>query len=86
MTQKPHAYDKIDCSIIIPNLHSPIIDRTIQSILNQETDHTYEIIVVGMDKFGLVEKFPEVNFIKTPAPVGAAEARNIGIAKPLPIR
>jgi len=79
MTQKPQAQTKIDCSIIIPNLHSPIIDQTIQSIMSQETDRSYEIIVVGMDKFGLVEQFPTVKFIKTPAPVGAAEARNIGI-------
>ncbi|MBG0786393.1 MAG: glycosyltransferase [Anaerolineaceae bacterium] len=79
MIQETQAQSKMDCSIIIPNLHSPIIDRTIQSILSQETDRSYEVIVVGMDKFGLVEKFPEVKFIKTPAPVGAAEARNIGI-------
>ena len=32
-----------------------------------------------MDKFGLVEQFPEVQFIRTLKPVGAAEARNLGI-------
>lgn len=79
MTQEPQAHTQIDCSIIIPNLHSPVIDRTIQSILAQETERIFEIIVVGMDKFGLVEQFPEVKFVQTPAPVGAAEARNIGI-------
>ena len=79
MTQKPQAHDKVDCSIIIPNLHSPIIDRTIQSILNQETDHTYEIIVVGMDKFGLVEKFGNnVHFHRTNKPTPPAIARNMG--------
>lgn len=72
---KPHP----DCSIIIPNLHSPIIDRTIQSVLDQDTDISYEIIVVGMDKFGLVDRYTQVIFIKTPRPVGAGEARNIGI-------
>ena len=66
-------------SIIIPNLHSPIIDQTIRSIQAQETELPFEIIVVGMDKYGLVKKFPEVQFIQTPSPVGAAEARNIGI-------
>ncbi len=47
MTQEPQAQTKLDCSIIIPNLHSPVIDRTIQSILSQETDRSFEIIVVG---------------------------------------
>jgi glycosyltransferase involved in cell wall biosynthesis len=69
----------IPISIIIPNLHSPIVDQTIQSILAQETDLAFEVIVVGMDKYGLVKKYPEVQFIQTPKPIGAAEARNIGI-------
>jgi glycosyltransferase involved in cell wall biosynthesis len=60
-------------------LHSPIIDQTIESILSQETDRVYEIIVVGMDKFGLVDRYPQVRFIKTQRPIGAGEARNIGI-------
>ena len=70
---------KIKTSIIIPSLHSRIIDQTLRSILAQPGSEHCEIIVVGMDKYGLVEQFPEVKFIKTPAPVGAGEARNIGI-------
>lgn len=70
---------EIRISIIIPNLHSPIIDQTIESILKQETDLPYEIIVVGMDKHHLVEKYKDVLFLQTPTPVGAAEARNFGI-------
>lgn len=70
---------EIKISIIIPNLHSPIVDQTIESVLRQKTALPYEVIVVGMDKFGHVNKFPEVRYIETPAPVGAAEARNIGI-------
>lgn len=66
-------------SIIIPNLHSPIVDQTIKSVLSQETDYPFEVIVVGMDKFDLLGAFDEIKFIKTRAPVGAAEARNIGI-------
>ena len=66
-------------SIIIPNLHSPMIDQTLASILGQQTDLTYEIIVVGQDKYGLVAQFDQVQFIQTPKPVGAAEARNLGI-------
>mgnify|MGYP000862296174 CR=1 FL=1 len=70
---------KKNTSIIIPNLDSKVIDQTIKSLLTQPRIEECEIIVVGMDKYGLVENFPEVKFIKTPAPVGAAEARNIGI-------
>jgi len=66
-------------SIIIPNLHSPIVDQTIESVLGQKTDLPLEVIVVGMDKYNLVEKYDQVRFIQTPQPVGAAEARNIGI-------
>lgn len=71
--------DNIKISVIIPNLHSPIVDQTIESVLGQETDLPFEVIVVGMDKYNLVEKYPEVKFGITPHPVGAAEARNIGI-------
>jgi GT2 family glycosyltransferase len=56
-----------------------MIDETIKSILKQETDIPYEVIVVGMDNWQLVKKFPEVKFIETHKPVGAATARNIGI-------
>jgi GT2 family glycosyltransferase len=69
----------VKISVIIPNLHSPIVDKTIESVLAQKTDQPFEVIVVGMDKWGLVERYPEIQFIKTPKPVGAAEARNIGI-------
>lgn len=66
-------------SVIIPNLHSPIVNQTVESVLGQKTDLPIEVIVIGMDKWGLVETYPEVKLIQTPAPVGAAEARNIGI-------
>jgi glycosyltransferase involved in cell wall biosynthesis len=70
---------KVRVSVIIPNLHSPIVDQTIESVLNQEIDLPFEVIVVGMDQFNLVEQFEDVHFIQTSTPVGAAEARNIGI-------
>ena len=66
-------------SVIIPNLHSPIIDQTLEAILAQEIDVPYEVIVVGQDKYNLVAQYKNVHFIQTPKPVGAAEARNIGI-------
>jgi glycosyltransferase involved in cell wall biosynthesis len=76
---KPESTPEI--SIIIPNLNSSIIDQTLASILSQDTEYSYEIIVVGQDKYSLVEKFDQVKFIQTANPVGAAEARNIGIQK-----
>lgn len=69
----------VKISVIIPNLHSPIVDQTLESVLVQEIDLPYEVIVVGQDKYNLVERYKEVQFIQTPEPVGAAEARNIGI-------
>jgi glycosyltransferase involved in cell wall biosynthesis len=72
-----HTIPKI--SIIIPNLNSPIIDRTLESVLHQDSKHDFEVIVVGMDQYNLVEQFEQVTFLQTPSPIGAAEARNIGI-------
>ncbi len=69
----------IKISIIIPNLNSSIIDKTIQSILDQDSGFNFEILVIGKDKLGLVKKFPSVHFIETLKPVSAPEARNIGI-------
>ncbi len=80
MQTKQLNHQNPDCSIIIPNLHSPIIDKTIDSILAQETIYSFEIIVVGMDKYRLVENYPQVKFIRTSQPVGAGEARNMGIS------
>ena len=70
---------KVKISVIVPNLHSPIIDQTLESVLGQKIDVPYEVIVVGQDKYDLVKRFNKVQFIQTPKPVGAAEARNIGI-------
>ena len=33
-------------SVIIPNLHSPILDQTLASVLAQKTEHAFEVIVV----------------------------------------
>lgn len=72
--------NNVDISIIIPNLNSPIIDQTIDSLLHQSSPYPYEIVVVGQDKHGLIERFcTRVKFIKTDKPVNAAIARNIGI-------
>lgn len=71
--------EEASISIIIPNLNSPMVDKTIESVLSQKTDQSFELIIVGLDKWGLINKYSEVKFIDTIIPVGAAEARNIGI-------
>jgi GT2 family glycosyltransferase len=40
-----------------------------------------EVIVVGMDKYNLVQPDETIQFIRTPEPVCAAAARNIGITR-----
>jgi GT2 family glycosyltransferase len=63
-------------SVVIPSLHSPIIDRTIAS-LEAQTYRDFEILVVGLDRHGLV---PDgVRFLSTEEPVSPARARNLGI-------
>lgn len=71
----------MDISVIIPNLHSPIVDQTIQSVLNQKTHYSYEIIIVGQDKYNLVNNYiqEKVQFIKTDKPTPPGIARNIGV-------
>jgi len=72
----------MDISIIIPNLHSPIIDQTIQSILDQKTQYTYEIIIVGQDKFNFKKIFfqENVQFFETEKPTPPGIARNLGVS------
>ncbi len=68
-------------SIVVPNLHSPVIGRTLKSLKSQICGQAeVEIIVVGMDKHDLVCPNNVVRFVKTPAPLCAAAARNLGIA------
>jgi glycosyltransferase involved in cell wall biosynthesis len=67
-------------SIIIPNLHSPIIDLTLESIREQTYGLTgVEVIVVGMDKYEIVQKSELVCHYRTERPVSPAVARNLGI-------
>lgn len=64
-------------SVIIPNLHSPIIDQVVHSIDYQTSRSKIdEIIVVGQDRYKLVPK--HVHFVDTPQPLCAAAARNLG--------
>ena len=67
-----------DISVIIPNLNSPVIDSVAAALLAQTTRHTFEIIIVGMDRAGLIPRSPSVKKIETAAPIPPAEARNAG--------
>lgn len=67
-------------SIIIPNLNSNIVDKTLASIFAQTSfGRIAEILVIGMDQPGLVVEQEPVCFISTEGPVTAPVARNIGI-------
>lgn len=69
-------------SIVIPNLHSPIIDKTLQSIHGQAFDLSQvEVIVVGRDRYGLVREDALVRFLDTGHPVAPAVARNLGLTQ-----
>ncbi|MFQ5858260.1 MAG: glycosyltransferase [Anaerolineae bacterium] len=69
-------------SIVIPSLHSPIINRTLRSIRDQTFDlGQVEVIVVGQDRYGLVHGDALVRFIETDQPVAPAAARNLGLAQ-----
>jgi GT2 family glycosyltransferase len=77
-TVQPEPY----VSVIIPNLNSNLIDKTLQSIFSQTVfDHVAEILVVGLDQPGLVIDRTPVRFISTGIPVTAPVARNIGIRR-----
>jgi GT2 family glycosyltransferase len=68
-------------SIIIPNLHSPLIGEVIAALHEQTArDAIDEIIVVGLDRHGLVPADGSVRFIDTGRPISAAAARNRGAA------
>ncbi len=65
-------------SIIIPTLNSPLLERTLQSLVTQILPDD-EILVVGLDETGVTQRFLQVRFISTLIPVGAAAARNLGM-------
>lgn len=66
-------------SIIIPNLNSPVIDKTLNSILDQLGSENIEIIIIGKDDLNLIKPHRKVKFISTEKKKSPSEARNIGI-------
>lgn len=68
-----------DISVIIPNLNSIIIDKVVNSVLDQSTELTFEIIVVGQDKPKLIPETSKVKKIITQAVTPPGIARNLGV-------
>jgi len=64
-------------AVIIPNLHSPVIDEVIMAVLAQ-ADETLEVWVVGQDRYGKIPDHPQVHSLITPEPVFPGAARNLG--------
>ncbi|MGB9591429.1 MAG: glycosyltransferase, partial [Candidatus Kryptoniota bacterium] len=64
-------------SVIIPNLNAPTIDQTLLAI-ERQTYSDYEVLVVGMDIWGLVRANDKVRFIFSETPLPPARARNWG--------
>jgi glycosyltransferase involved in cell wall biosynthesis len=72
----------IRVSVVVPNLHSPMVDQTLDSIRRQSVDLArVEVIVVGQDGHAIVRNDELVTLVGTPEPVPPARARNIGLAR-----
>jgi GT2 family glycosyltransferase len=68
-------------SIIIPSLNSPIINKVVDSVIQQEQFETVrELIIIGKDEAQLIKPATPVQFVETEKPILAAAARNRGIS------
>jgi glycosyltransferase involved in cell wall biosynthesis len=77
--------EHITCSIIIPSYRSaPTIGACLTALLEQDTTHTYEIIVVDSSPADdatpeIVRRdFPQVGLLHLPQKTDPAQARNLG--------
>jgi glycosyltransferase involved in cell wall biosynthesis len=70
-------------SVIIPNLHSPIIDKVVDAVLRQDFGGEFEIIVVGQDNYHLLSgcKDKRLSCIQIKNAGNPSIARNIGIKR-----
>jgi GT2 family glycosyltransferase len=69
-----------DTVIIIPSLNSPLIDRVVAAINQQEQiGRIAEIVVVGKDEAGLLTTNERVRLLDTGEPILPGAARNLGI-------
>lgn len=71
-------------SIVIPNLDSPLVDRTLAALSAQGAPgppgSDIEVLVVGRDAPGLVPRDSSVRFLETTERLSPAAARNRGVA------
>lgn len=66
-------------SLVVPNLHSTLVNETIRSLELQEFDQRdFEVIVVGMDRHSLIQTGNLVHFDRSEHPLSPAAARNRG--------
>lgn len=66
-------------SVIIPTLHSPMLDQVIEA-LRQQSVLPLEVIIVGQDRYGFAQDDGWVRFFPTPHPIAPALASNLAIA------
>ena len=69
-------------SVVIPNLHSPVIGDVLDAVLAQADAgaEPLDVWVVGLDRHGLVRPSDRVHTVTTQQPVPPARARNMGSA------
>jgi len=73
---------KLVFTVIIPDLHTPNVDQAVRALEDQDYDRSrYEVIVVGIDKFGVVRESDVTHFDRTDHPLSPAQARNRGAAQ-----
>ncbi len=71
-------------SIVIPNLDSPWIGRTLAALAEQAAPgERCEVLVVGRDTPGAVPRDGSVRFLESAVPLNPAAARNRGVAAAL---
>ncbi len=69
----------MDVSVVIPSVNSPLLATTLDSLRNQKTDCSYEVLVVGRDDAVQFRDFAHVRFIDAGEVLSAGANRNIGI-------
>jgi len=65
--------------VIVPNLNSPIVGKTLDSLCQQNCPWEYEIIVIGQDKYEQIPIKDQIRSITTSTPTYQSISRNIGI-------
>lgn len=68
-------------SVVIPNLDSPLVDRTLAALAaDGAPGPEVEVLVVGRDKHGLVPKDGQIQFLESETALIPSTARNRGVA------